>query len=319
MHHPIRTHPSISRPLGLALCSLLALVAGCATTTSNSEIDPAEDETYRPLGPASRRDDSIGKYLGDLSTSINAWMEKTLYASTQQERNKQVLLETNIRERVRNRYDEILGQLETGPERNRIIAAGALGFSNQPAVVSPLLVALEDPNPKVVGNALMSLGVLGAPETPLNEIGQLLRYSPNPKTRWSAADCAVSLIAVGADRQGIVKPARAGLTDAEEPMVRTLSALILALVGDTESIDALGNLLYDEVPLVSKSGAEALGYLGKKNEKYEGQAARALFRAMSEGDRDLQLRVLPSLKQVSGGRDYGLDIEEWERWVRKLP
>ena len=32
-------------------------------------------------------DDSIGKYLADLSTSINAWMEKTLTASTQQERN----------------------------------------------------------------------------------------------------------------------------------------------------------------------------------------------------------------------------------------
>lgn len=316
MHHSTPTRPRRSCALGLFLAS--ALAAGCATTSSDSEIDPATDETYRPLGPASRMDDSIGKYLADLSTSINAWMEKTLTASTQQERRKQVLLETNIRERVRNRYDEILSQLETGPERNRVIAAGALGFSDEPSAVSPLLASLEDPNPKIVGNALMSLGVLGQPETPLHEIGQLLRYSPNAKTRWSAADCAVSLIVVGADTGGILEPARAGLTDAEEPIVRALSAQILALVGDTDSIDALGSLLYDEIPLVSRAAAKALAYLGDKHERSKSKATRALFRALADGERELQLRVLPPLTRLSD-RNYELDIEEWERWVKTLP
>lgn len=295
----------------------LLLTLGCATTSGDAELDPG-DETYRPMGPASRMDDSVGKYLADLSTSINAWMDKTLTASTQQETRKQALLETNIRERVRNRQDEILGELETGPDRNRVIAAGALGFSNDPAMVSPLLASLDDPNEKVVGNALMSLGVLCRPETPLYKVGEILRYSANPHNRWSAADCGLSLVAAGAQHDGIVEPARAGLTDAEEPMVRALSAKILALTGDTESIDALGNLLYDEIPLVSRSASQALAFIGSRNEHHQGKAARALVRALAEGDRDLRLRIHPSLTQLSQ-RDYGLDVEEWERWVAKLP
>jgi hypothetical protein len=318
MHHSSVSRPSPSSPAPrLILCLILGLGASCATTDSDTE-SGGPDESYRPLGPASRAEDSIGKYLADLSTSITAWNEKTLTASTQQERRKQSLLEINIRERVRNRFGEILTQLETGPVRNRIIAAGALGFSSDPSVVSPLLAALDDPNEKVVGNALMALGVLSRPETPLSKIGELLRYSVNSKTRWSAADCALSLIIAGADGAGVLDAARAGITDAEEPMVRTQSALILALSGDTDSIDALGNLLYDEIPLVSKSAAQALAYLGKKHEQHEGRVARALYRALADGDRDLRLRVHPSLVQLSP-RDYGLDVEEWERWVRKLP
>jgi len=145
-----------------------------------------------------------------------------------------------------------------------------------------------------------------------------MRFSPNPKTRWSAADCALSLIAAGADGQALRDPARAGLTDAEEPVVRTQSALILALTGDTESIEALGDLLYDEVPLVSVSAAKSLAYLGGKHPSAAGPAARALFAALSGGDRALQLRVHPSLVQLSR-RDYDLDLDQWEQWVKRLP
>jgi hypothetical protein len=319
MRHSIilSTPPHRLAPV-LSLALVLPLIAGCATTTTENEIDITEDETFRPLGPASRDDHTIGKYLSDLSISIRAWNEKTLTASTTQERRKQSLLEINIRERVTKRHLEILGELETGPKSNRIVAAAALGFSGDPADVSPLLASLDDPDEKVVSNALMALGNLCFPDTPLFRIGELMRYSPNSNTRWSAADCALSLIAAGAEGDGVLDAARAGLTDAEEPMVRTQSALILGLIGDTDSIDSLGSLLFDEVPIVSTSAGKSLAYLGKKDVSAEGDAARALYRALAEGDRDLRIRVHPNLVSISQ-RDYGLDIELWEEWVRKLP
>ena len=103
-----------------------------------------------------------------------------------------------------------------------------------------------------------------------------------------------------------------------ETIVRALSAQILALVGDTDSIDALGSLLYDEIPLVSRAAAKALAYLGDKHERSKSKATRALFRALADGERELQLRVLPPLTRLSD-RNYELDIEEWERWVKTLP
>ena len=314
---PISTQRPRSLPI-VCLAISICCAFSCSSTGENTQPDPATDETFRPLGPASRSDDSIGKYMADLSTSINAWMEKTLTASTGKERKKQSILETNIGERVCIRQAEIVEELETGSVKNRIIAAAALGFCGDPAVLSPLLTALDDPEEKVVGNALMGLGLLNSPGTPLHPIGELLRYSANPRTRWSAADCALSLIAGGADQSGIVEAARAGLTDAQEPMVRTQCALILALIGDTESIDALAVLLYDEYPLVSKSAAQSLAYIGTRQDKSAGAAARALVAALAEGDRDLRLRVHPSLARLSG-RDYGLDVEEWQSWADKLP
>lgn len=318
MPHSKPTQSARSLAPSVLCLALLALGSASCATTDDSKLDPSQDETYRPLGPGSRENDSIGKYLTDLSTSIRAWNEKTLTASTTDEIRKHSLLEINIRERVAMRHAGILGELENGPTSNRIIAAAALGFSGDPADVSPLLVALDDPVEKVVSNALLGLSNLESPETPMHHIGELMRYSTDSRTRWSAADCAVTLIAAGADPDGIVEAARAGLTDAEEPMVRTQSALIVGLIGDTTSIDALGNLLFDEIPIVARSAAKSLAFLGRNHKEFEGPAARALFRAMAEGDRTLRMIVYPSLVNLSQ-RDYDLDVEQWERWVKKLP
>lgn len=313
MHRP----SSLGRALTLAAFTLSVSLCGCATDGAGSS-EVTDAETFEALGPSTRSDDSIGKYLADLSTSMNAWMQKTMNAANEKERNKQSLLEINIRERVRNREDEILSQLETGPAKNRVIAAAALGFSDDPSVLSPLLAALDDRNPKVVSNALLGLTVLNSPETPLAPVAELLKYGEDPKTRWSAANCARSLIEAGAEGKPVLEAARGGLADVEEPMVRSQCALILARLEDAQSIDALTLLLYDETPLVSVTAGRSLAYIGRRVDTAKGDAARALVTALSEGDRELRLRIHPSLVELSR-RDYELDIEEWTRWVSRLP
>lgn len=308
-----RSSPS---PRALLLV-LLPLAGGCASTPE--EGIPVESiEEYRPIGPETRAADSIGKYLGDLSTSISAWNTMALEAANERERRKHSLLELNIRERVDKRFPEILAELETGPPRNRVIAAAALGFASDPAALSPLVVALDDPNERVAANALMGLGILASPDTPLEPVAELLRGSPDPNTRWSAADCALSVVTAGGDGEAVRDAARAGLADPEEPMVRSMCAMILALSGDADSVDALGELLYDEVPLVSTAAARALWYLGEHEDQANGDAARALFAAFSGGERELRERVRPALIKLSK-RDFEDDLEEWKEWVDRLP
>ena len=314
----MHSHSPTSHSLLGATLLALSLLASCATDGGGSSDVVDDSKTFEALGLSSRSDDSTGKYLADLSTSMNAWMDKTMTATTRQERNKQGLLELNIRERVRNRQAEILTELETGPVKNRIIAAAAIGFSNDPAVLSPLLAALDDPNEKVVSNALLGLTVLGSPDTPLGRVAELMTYSTDPKTRWSASNCARTLVEAGADSAPVLSAARSGLTDVEEPMVRTQCALILARLKDVDSIDALALLLYDETPIVSVSAAKSLAYLGREVDTAKGDAARALVTAMAEGDRQLRLRVHPSLVELSH-RNFELDIEEWQDWVARLP
>ncbi|MCB9913824.1 MAG: HEAT repeat domain-containing protein [Planctomycetes bacterium] len=310
MHCP----PLPLRVVAVALLALL-LAPGCAST-DDSQLE--EVDVFQPLGPDSRLDDSIGKYLADLSTSMNAWMNKTMDAATQQERSKHALLETSIRERVRKRKSEILTQLETGPTRNRVIAATALGFSNDPTMLSPLLACLDDPDELVVSNALTGLAVLGLPETPLGRVAELMRYAEDPKTRWSAANCARTLIEAGADGLPVLTSARAGLAEVAEPMVRTQCLLILARLEDAESIDAMSQLLYDDTPLVGVAAARSLAYLGRHVDKAKGDVARALFAALAEGDREQRIVAHRGLVELSG-RDYKLDVEEWREWVLRQP
>ena len=57
-----------------------------------------------------------------------------------------------------------------------MIAAAALGFTRDPEVLSPLLDALEDPDPRLVGNALLGLTILEDPNTPTERIASILKY-----------------------------------------------------------------------------------------------------------------------------------------------
>jgi len=311
MHTPAPTSSAVRR---LAPTLLLFPLLGACSTTPEDE-GPIE---VRQFGPDTRTEASIGKYLADLSNAMTAWMNITLDASNERERSTKWGLETNLRESVRLRQGEILAELEAGPPQNRVIAAAALGFSEDPAVLSPLLAALDDRDPKVVSNALLGLTLLASPETPLPRIGELLRHGEDSKLRWSAANCSRTLIQAGADGSVILDDLRAGLTDLEEPVVRSQCALSLALLEDLDSIEALGGAVYDAVPLVSRAAAQGLVHLGRTVDTCKGEVARILVGALLDGDRELRVRVHRSLRELSG-HDYGLDEEEWVKWSERLP
>lgn len=301
-------------PLLVAAAALPPLFGSCAST---SKSDEPVGVPGTPIGNTPLPDPEFGKYLLELSNAISQWVEQTWSASTTADARKQDLLGTWISERAHRRQADLLRELETGPVQNRIIAAAALGFTRSPEALSPLLAALHDQNDKVRSNALLGLTILQSPDTPPGAICEILSRETDSKLRWSAVYCLRSLAEVGVTDSCMRRSGRLALSDTE-PMVRSQAALVLGILDDVDSIPQIAALLYDSFPLVSASASRAIARLGKENDEHRGAAARALVRAMDEGDRDLRTRILPDLISLSG-HNYATDTALWKAWAARLP
>jgi len=276
-----------------------------------NDIDPAV------LNPGSPEEVPLGKFLADMSASIQAWSHKTWSATSQADLRKQNLLEHHITQEARKRKEELLYSLEAGPQRNRVIAAAALGFTRDPEVLRPLLDALEDADPRLVGNALLGLTILEDPNTPTERIASILEYDKDPELRWSAAYCARTLVERGVRDEGLKEAGRSALLDSE-PVVRAQCCLLLAILGDADSFDAMSALIRDPVPLVSAAAIGAIGVLGEKAPERRGDCARALARELNADSVEQRRRVRKSLARLAG-RDYGDNAEQWRLWAARLP
>jgi len=304
-------------PLPRAL--ILCLTAACAAPPAAQPgelIDPLDIDPA-VLNQGAPADVPLGKFLADMSASIQAWSHKTLSATSRVDLRKQNLLEHHITQEARKRKEDLLYSLEAGPQHNRVIAAAALGFTRDPEVLSPLLDALEDPDPRLVGNALLGLTILEDPNTPTERIASILQYDKNSELRWSAAYCARTLVERGVRDEGLMEAGRAALLDSE-PVVRAQCCLLLAILGDAESFDAMEALIRDSVPLVSAAAIGAIGVLGEKVPERRGDCARALSNEIGADNRERRARARKSLIRLAG-RDYGENLDQWRIWAARLP
>jgi len=295
---------------------LLTLLAACNSTKNAEEL---EAEPYTPIETVDPTEKSIGLFLSELSNWLQAWTTKTVSASTREDRSKQDLLELHLMQKVNERRLELITELQSGPPQNRIVAAGALGFSGNPDVLSPLVAALDDQNPRVVTNALMSLGVLKSRDTPLAPLCEILSSAPESSHRWGAANAMLNVLQAGAyDETDCARgSARIGLTD-EEPMVRTQCALILAQLIDSDSLGEISGLLYDRYQLVASAAARSIAHIGIKDSHAKGRAAHILFDALASSPKNRQMVILDDLVALSE-RNYELDLEKWREWVDRMP
>ena len=298
---------------------LLCLAASCATAPvveTGQTVDPFAGEpaliSSTPIAEV-----PLGKFLADMASSIQAWSQKTWAASNTSDFRKQKLLEHHITQMARERKEDLLYVLEAGPQHSRIIAAAALGFTRDQDVLSPLLDALDDSDPRLVGNSLLGLTILEHPDTPTERIASILQYDPDPQLRWGAAYCARTLVERKIRDDNLTGAARSGLHDTE-PVVQAQCCLLLGLVGDDESFAAIEGLIQDSVPLVSAAAIRGIAALGQNSVKLKGACARALTNNLQVEDSIVRKRVRVSLVELAG-RDYGDNADMWLRWSSKLP
>ena len=306
--------PSLRVRPWLALALALA-VAACASSRSGESAEP------KPYDPSATNlpERSIGYFLVDLDASVRAWNRLVLTASGEDEQRRATLLADDLTYRARKRKDDLLGQLETGPPFNRMVAAAGLGFSRDPDVVPPLLAALEDPEAEVVANALLGLALVASPETPTGGIAEHLRSGANTRLRSNAAYALREILEARgwSSDEVVLAAAREGLAD-PEPAVRAQCALLVAGLRDVESVERLGLIVHDKVPIAALAAGRALAFLGSREPRVKGASARALAGALDKVEPAVRSGLLRSLAALAEA-NYGRDSEAWVEWAHRLP
>jgi HEAT repeat protein len=302
-----------SRLVLLWATAALSFAAGCRSTAAEPEPE-AKAEPYVPL----RADpQSIGFFLTEFDASLRAWTNLRLAGTSQKDQRALRVLESDLLKRASDRQSEIVDELRSGPPQNRAIAAAALGFTEDPEVMTELLAALGDRKGDVVSNALLGLGLLAQPDTPCGQIERLLETSSDAWTRSNAAFALQRIAAAGGRPAGLVDACRRALTDTE-PGVRAQAATTLGIAVDAGSVDALDDLLYDDLPLVSSSAAHALASIGLEDLEQKGPAARALVRGLDRVPGRHRNDVLRALVRLNGA-NLGEGAEPWQEWAARLP
>lgn len=305
-----RTHLSFLIPL-------LGLFAfSCASTGKASE-DPEQSDRYiqRFTGDA---DKNTGLILTELDGALSQWAKLTAVGDKRKDGQRVHALRQGLNYQANKHYDMLASELEAGPVRNRQIAAMALGFSSQEGTLSALLNALNDLDERVEINALLGLSVLEDPLTPMSELTSRMSDHTNPQARAMAASAVLTCLQAGADGGQVLEHARRGLND-EEPVVRVKSTLILAEMRNADSIPAISDLLYDEVPLVVRAARYSIAHIGMTDDHARGDAARALTSSLERvGEAREEVKLMAHLKLLSS-IDHGDKIEDWVTWAKGLP
>lgn len=273
-----------------------------------------------------------GAVLLDIDTSLKAWHQLLLTAKDETDARTARALEEDLAYKSTKNQALLIEQLESGGITNRRVAAMALGFTRgtvrgtttdrpRSPVRDPLpvlLAALEDPEPKVAANAAFAVGLLAVPSTPTGGLVQMLEFSPATEARTNAAWALKQLVDKGADPEPLIPAARRGL-HADQPGVRSTCALILAAALDLGALEDLALQLFDDENLPAVAAAQAIGYIGSRDDTAYGSAARALTAALPKVRKHVRERVLTILSQM-GERNYGPDNDEaWIEWAHGLP
>ena len=302
----------VARPFFLALTFLSGL---CACVSSEKQDPKLETRPFVPLPDAGP--EPIGFFLRNFDRSLADWSEGKLAASNAREKNTLEALERDMRQRATKRKDELLAELESGAPTNRRIAAAALGFSKDPAVLGPMLTALADPDRELVPKSLLGIGVLADKDTPLSEILRRLEDDPDAWTRNNAAFALLEIARAGRRAPELTESAARGLLDSEAG-VRAQCATVLGVVSDESAVALLAPLLHDEANLAALAAAISLSSIGHAYPRQKGAVARHLVSALDDVRADRRTQILGTLRWLAE-TDHGEDTRPWREWAAKLP
>ncbi len=298
----------------LLLAALVLSATGCVTTESKSSSLPGGSAdgggSSRGSTESARSDPAPAPepYRFRTQNELFVRLDGALKASREliDDPLKTGKLEDFIRGAADANLSVLLSELSIGSERNRIIAAGALGYSTNPVVRGPLAKALEDESSSVVSNALHSLAIVGRPGDGLDAAIARLR-DPDPAVRSNAA-LALATVTPRGGASLATEPLVIALLD-EDPVTRANAALALGAIGDGDAVGHLAQALSDDMPRVRALAAQSLGQLKARG------AIRALVGRLEDQNSLVRDRVRQALIAITG-HDRGPDPKAWEADLR---
>lgn len=321
---PVSPAPRPARPLVFGVLLLLfqlAALASCVTTetrrTGLPEAGDDEDDADSRSVDAEKKDtdpDAIPKEAAPDEYKFKTENELFVRLDTALKAHREMLddpvkaakLEELVEGITRTNLGTVLTEVAAGSERNRTIAAAALGYSNDPVVRPALVKALGDLAPSVVSNALRSLARVGEPGDGLEETIAFLRHE-DPAIRSNAA-LALGTVTEKGPAARSTEPLIIALQD-EDPVTRANAAYSLGEIGDTDAVGHLAQSLSDDMPRVRALAAQSLGKLGDSG------ATRALVGRLGDPNSLVRDRARKALVAITG-RDLGPDSKDWEPELR---
>jgi hypothetical protein len=314
----------MNRTRAVALVLTLA-AAGCVSEKPPvSETKAAVDVSG---GAAADHEQALAQALVEIDQRIDSYAALSSEAGDDA-RTKRKQLEMAIAAQVKRFKADLLAMAgdATNPSR-RIIAAKALGFSDDPAAVTALcgLLAVKG-DVRLLTNATYSLGRIASPLTRTDLLFPLV-LDADPDVRSNTLRALARVFeakrAIGAspldpleqrDAMVFLEPA---LSDPADPLIRAHAASAVGALGDPRAVDPLIDLLRDPHPLVRMQTAIALGKLG------DAKAVPALvgvIDATPKGTpRSAVVLALTALLEGMGHRppdSLGDDGRAWDQWVR---
>lgn len=322
MLDPRPTSAGRARAALVAATACAGLLGSCASTGDGAVSSRDRELATADLGRIPNAevvvgsDQPIGSFLAAIDVRIERWVVLKASGDPDDGRRREGL-EDEIERFVSLRFNELVFELQSGPLRNRWIAAAGLGFAREEEVLGPLLAALDDPVRDVVGQALFGLGVRGDAATPLEPLLAELRGAFENHVRVNASYAIFRVVRAGARTEGLEAALRRALLDSEAP-VRIQAAQTLGVLLDAEAVDDLGALLGDRIDLVFLAGLEALAAIAEGDLTQKGPVARELVTALDSAPPGRRERIRHAAAELAG-TDFGGDLEYWRRWAFGLP
>lgn len=197
--------------------------------------------------------------------------------------------------------------------RNQAIAVAALGFSGRPEALTPMLNGLASPDPAIVGNAVLGLGLLHDARTPPMYLKRVVDNDGYADSVRACAAWAMLQVQEATTTRDAFQPLWREILD--QPIdVGVPAVIVSALRGIGQFQDAgdasrVERYLSHAVPQVRQAAAVATGRIGAQ----ESHTALLKLISPAESVPNVRLAARKALQALAGGVDRGYDVLEWQR------
>jgi HEAT repeat protein len=295
------------------------LVAGCASTANEEpvkspELEQRAREEREQAAQAKARNADFNLIRIRLDEAISGYVSFQAQSENPRAERQAESLRTYVETQAKRFRDELLADLQDSDPRLRTIAAAALGFAGDQALVDPLQLALGDPVDTVRASACLGLGMLAKVATPLDQLWNLLLDDKQPvPVRRAAAWTLVRLQTAGvpatAFAQGFPRALQGDpLTKDNVVLVQCLRGL--GLLRNPNLMAPALPFLSHPTPLVRQAALIAVG----RCQNREAVPLILPFLSPSEANPNVRLTARKTLKALTGNRvDHEYDVAAWQR------
>ena len=281
-------------------------------------MDPAlEEASLRKRAEQQRLinlQENFDKVLLDLDKAMDSYATAMLNSDFQRAERRATGIYEFIGKAVAKHFDSLVHAADdTTKPLYRARAVGALGFSERPEALDPLLNAVRDSDPVVATNAAFALGILKDPRTPPSVLADRVEdASLSNRERLGSANSLFQLQGALHDPSGIYPVWQRVLGEPAGEVDPFL--LVVALRGLSRSRDAQHAKLAEgfiahPTPMVREMSAICLGYLGDR----DSHVVLLTRLEPQENNPNVRLAARKALQALAGNIDRGYDVGQWRK------